>query len=106
MRRARARVKHSTAHSRSVARSTATPKHSDTDRCPDCSPAPAAAVYLSLALPEHVHVHAPHDLVAEIHSGCRQERNLESVSGLLLSISSLAIAWSGYQAARWSGHQS
>jgi hypothetical protein len=28
------------------------------------------------------------------------------VAVLLLSISTLAIAWSGYQAARWSGHQS
>ncbi len=55
---------------------------------------------------EHVHVHAPHELT---------ERNDEAVSGrerlfelgavLLLSITTLCIAWSGYQAARWSGIQ-
>ena len=40
------------------------------------------------------------------HSVSRRERTLEFVAVLLLSISTLAIAWSGYQAARWSGHQS
>ena len=57
-------------------------------------------------MPEHVHVHAPHELTEESHSVSRQERILEFVAVLLLSISTLAIAWSGYQAARWSGHQS
>ena len=36
----------------------------------------------------------------------RRERTLEFVAVFLLSVSTLAIAWSGYQAARWSGHQS
>jgi hypothetical protein len=57
-------------------------------------------------MPEHVHVHAPHELTEESHSHTRRERALEFVAVLLLSISTLAIAWSGYQAARWSGHQS
>jgi hypothetical protein len=57
-------------------------------------------------MPEHVHVHAPHELSEESHSETRRERALEFVAVLLLSISTLAIAWSGYQAARWSGHQS
>jgi hypothetical protein len=57
-------------------------------------------------MPEHVHVHAPHELTEETHSMSRRERALEFVAVLLLSISTLAIAWSGYQAARWSGHQS
>jgi hypothetical protein len=66
----------------------------------------AGTVYLSRAMPEHVHVHAPHELTEESHSISRQERLLEFVAVLLLSVSTLAIAWSGYQAARWSGHQS
>jgi hypothetical protein len=57
-------------------------------------------------MPEHVHVHAPHELTEESHAERRQERILEFVAVLLLSVSTLAIAWSGYQAARWSGHQS
>jgi hypothetical protein len=57
-------------------------------------------------VPEHVHVHAPHELTEESHSVSRRERILEFSAVLLLSISTLAIAWSGYQAARWSGHQS
>jgi hypothetical protein len=57
-------------------------------------------------MPEHVHVHAPHELTEESHSDTTRERLLEFVAVLLLSISTVAIAWSGYQAARWSGHQS
>ena len=34
-----------------------------------------------------------------------RERNLEIVAALLLAITTLAIAWSGYQAAKWSGLQ-
>lgn len=34
-----------------------------------------------------------------------RERILEFVAVLLLSVSTVCIAWSGYQAAKWSGHQ-
>jgi hypothetical protein len=57
-------------------------------------------------VPEPVHVHAPHEITEETHALSRQERTLEFVAVLLLSVSTLCIAWSGYQAARWSGHQS
>jgi hypothetical protein len=58
----------------------------------------------------HVHVHAPHELT-EDHGDAhdppaRVERALEIVAVLLLSVTTLATAWSGYQAARWSGEQS
>ena len=55
----------------------------------------------------HVHAHAPHELTEsgeERVSG--RERILELCAVLLLSVSTLATAWSGYQAARWSGEQS
>ena len=61
----------------------------------------------------HVHVHAPHELTepprhGESKSGVpdRRERLLELYAILLLSLTTLATAWSGYQAARWSGEQS
>ena len=59
----------------------------------------------------HVHVHAPHELTegheeAEAGRPDRTERRLELVAVLLLSLTTLATAWSGYQAARWSGEQS
>jgi hypothetical protein len=61
----------------------------------------------------HVHVHAPHELTepgghGESGSGRpdRAERLLELYAILLLSLTTLATAWSGYQAARWSGEQS
>jgi hypothetical protein len=103
MRFAGARVKHSTAGSRSVAPVVTTGAPSGEQRCDEGD---GPAVYLSLAMPEHVHVHAPHELTEESHAERRQERILEFVAVLLLSVSTLAIAWSGYQAARWSGHQS
>ena len=57
----------------------------------------------------HVHVHAPHEL-SEGHEATaapsRGERLLEFGAVLLLSLTTLATAWSGYQAARWSGEQS
>jgi hypothetical protein len=55
---------------------------------------------------EHVHVHAPHELT-ESHSGptSRSERVLELAATILLSLATLGIAWSGYQAARWNGRQ-
>jgi hypothetical protein len=60
----------------------------------------------------HVHIHAPHELSerpetseAEEESGVR-ERWLELGAVILLSLATLATAWSGYQAALWSGVQS
>jgi hypothetical protein len=56
----------------------------------------------------HVHVHAPHELT-EAHDEeavGRTERLLELGAVLLLSLTTLLTAWSGYQAARWSGEQS
>ena len=58
----------------------------------------------------HVHVHAPHELSETPgHTGPgadRAEHVLELLAILLLSLTTLATAWSGYQAARWSGEQS
>src|SRR3954447_3053374 len=56
-----------------------------------------------------VHVHAPHELTEghqEPPKVERGERLLELGAVLLLSLTTLATAWSGYQAARWSGEQS
>jgi hypothetical protein len=58
----------------------------------------------------HVHVHTPHGLT-EKHGvahdpPARAERVLEIVAILLMSVTTVATAWSGYQAARWSGEQS
>jgi len=57
----------------------------------------------------HVHVHAPHELAEpQEHPATvsRVERRFELAAVLLLSLTTLATAWSGYQAARWSGEQS
>jgi hypothetical protein len=57
----------------------------------------------------HVHAHAPHELTepAENHvPPPRFERRLEFASVLLLSLATLLTAWSGYQAALFSGEQS
>ena len=56
-------------------------------------------------MPEHVHVHAPHELTEESHAVSNRERILEFAAVLLLSIATVCIAWSGYQAAKWSGLQ-
>jgi hypothetical protein len=56
-------------------------------------------------MPEHVHVHAPHELTEESHSVSGRERILELIAVLLLSAATVCIAWSGYQAAKWSGIQ-
>jgi hypothetical protein len=56
-------------------------------------------------MPEHVHVHAPHEL-SEVHpTESARERWLEIAAALMLSLATLGIAWSGYQAAKWSGLQ-
>jgi hypothetical protein len=58
----------------------------------------------------HVHVHAPHELTEHHEQApdrpARGERVLEFCAVLLLSLTTLATAWSGYQAALWSGEQS
>ena len=56
-------------------------------------------------MPEHVHVHAPHELT-EVHpTTSTRERWMEMLAALMLSLATLGIAWSGYQAAKWSGLQ-
>lgn len=56
-------------------------------------------------MPEPVHVHAPHEL-GEVHpTTSTRERWLEIAAALMLSLATLGIAWSGYQAAKWSGIQ-
>ena len=58
----------------------------------------------------HVHVHAPHELTEggapKAGGPDRSERAIELFAVLLMSVTTLATAWSGYQAARWSGEQS
>ena len=61
----------------------------------------------------HVHIHAPHELSEppeqsppDAAEGSGSERWLELGAILLLSLATLATAWSGYQAALWSGEQS
>jgi hypothetical protein len=57
----------------------------------------------------HAHVHVPEELgETEDRAGhvSRIERILELGAVLLLSLTTVATAWSGYQAARWSGEQS
>ena len=59
----------------------------------------------------HVHVHAPHELTEGHEDESpgrpeRLERMLELGAVILMSITTLATAWCGYQAARWSGEQS
>lgn len=56
-------------------------------------------------MPEHVNVHVPHEL-EEVHpSSSKRERWLEIAAALMLSLATLGIAWSGYQATKWSGLQ-
>jgi hypothetical protein len=58
----------------------------------------------------HVHVHAPHELSERSESSPEEADNtsrwLELGAVVLLSLATLATAWSGYQAALWSGVQS
>jgi hypothetical protein len=54
----------------------------------------------------HVHAHAPHELTDVPNGPARAERRLELAAVLLLALTTLATAWCGYQAARWSGEQS
>ena len=62
------------------------------------------------AMPEPVHVHAPHELSegsekSDTSKPERGERLLELCAVLLLSLTTVATAWSGYQASRWNGEQ-
>src|SRR3954447_26211603 len=61
----------------------------------------------------HAHLHVPHELgesgehaEAPKAAPARGERMLELGAVLLLALTTLETAWSGYQAARWSGEQS
>jgi hypothetical protein len=57
----------------------------------------------------HVHPHVPHELTEgkeDAKPTSHGERVLELGAVLLLSMTAVATAWSGYQAARWSGEQS
>jgi hypothetical protein len=56
----------------------------------------------------HAHAHVPHELTEseEAEGESRAERILELGAVLLLSLTVLATAWSGYQASLWSGEQS
>lgn len=54
---------------------------------------------------EHGHVHVPEELT-ETPTSKHGERILELSAVVLLSLTVLATAWSGYQAALWSGEQS
>ena len=62
----------------------------------------------------HVHIHAPHELSESPEPKTDEEDNksffsdrwLEFSAVVLLSLATLATAWSGYQAALWSGEQS
>ncbi|MBV8462564.1 MAG: hypothetical protein JO368_04675, partial [Acidimicrobiales bacterium] len=55
---------------------------------------------------EHVHLHTPEDEGSGTHSLSGRERVYELVAAVLLSLATVGIAWSGYQAAKWSGLQS
>jgi hypothetical protein len=60
-------------------------------------------------VPQHIHAHAPHELAEPPEHNRevpRTERILEFAAVLLLSLATLATAWSGYQAALFSGKQS
>jgi hypothetical protein len=56
-------------------------------------------------MPEPVHLHPPHELGEPVETTTPRERWLEVAAALLLSLATLGIAWSGYQAAKWSGLQ-
>src|SRR5258705_6671400 len=56
-------------------------------------------------MPEHVHVHVPHELGEPAPHTSHRERVFEILAALLLSLATVGIAWSGYQAAKWSGLQ-
>ena len=54
---------------------------------------------------EHVHQHVPEELQEPGHAGTGREQILEVLAIVLLSAAVIGTAWSGYQAARWSGRE-
>src|SRR3954470_88508 len=56
-------------------------------------------------MPEHPHLHVPEELGERPETVTRRERILELAAALLMALATVGIAWSGYQAARWSGLQ-
>lgn len=54
---------------------------------------------------EHVHVHTPEELTEPSEAATQRERLFEIVAIVLLALAAVGTAWSGYQAARWSGEE-
>jgi hypothetical protein len=54
---------------------------------------------------EHVHVHSPEGLAEPGRAATEREHAWELAATVLLALATLGIAWSGYQAARWTGLQ-
>ena len=54
---------------------------------------------------QHVHIHAPEELSHPGGAQSSRDRVYELIAAVLLSLATLGIAWSGYQAAKWSGLQ-
>jgi hypothetical protein len=54
---------------------------------------------------EHVHQHVPEELQEPDEAGTGRDRILEVLAIVLLSAAAIGTAWSGYQAARWSGRE-
>jgi len=54
---------------------------------------------------EHVHQHVPEELQESGYADTRRERVFEVLAIVLLSAAAIGTAWSGYQAARWSGRE-
>jgi hypothetical protein len=52
----------------------------------------------------HVHLHTPEEL-SEPRTERSEDRVLEVLAILLLALAAVGTAWSGYQAARWSGEE-
>ena len=52
-----------------------------------------------------MHQHVPEELQESGRAGTRRERILEVLAIVLLSAAAIGTAWSGYQAARWSGRE-
>ena len=51
----------------------------------------------------HVHLHTPEELAEPSEAESARDRLLEVFAIVLLSLAAVGTAWSGYQAARWSG---
>jgi hypothetical protein len=59
----------------------------------------------ALAVSEHVDQHVPEELIESGSAETRSGRALEVFAIVLLSAAAIGTAWSGYQAARWSGRE-